>query len=79
MMLSTLPMIYYWSDCSRISFFGNGGNLAVADHAAIDTSRLTNKLGLCPGSGIFASSLINDKGHEKWLEKWVEITSRGLT
>ena len=59
--------------------FRNGGNLAVADHAAIDTSRLTNKLGLCPGSGILASSLINDKGHDKWLEKWVEITSRGLT
>lgn len=68
-----------YSKCSRISFFGNGGNLAVADHAAIDTSRLTNKLGLCPGSGILASSLINDKGHDKWLEKWVEITSRGLT
>ncbi len=68
-----------YKNCSRISFFGNGGNLAVADHAAIDTSRLTNKLGLCPGSGILASSLINDKGHEKWLEKWVEITSRGLT
>lgn len=68
-----------YRDCSRISFFGNGGNLAVADHAAIDTSRLTNKLGLCPGSGILASSLINDKGHDKWLEKWVEITSRGLT
>jgi len=68
-----------YNDCRRISFFGNGGNLAVADHAAIDTSRLTNKLGLCPGSGILASSLINDKGHDKWLEKWVEITSRGLT
>ena len=68
-----------YKNCSRISFFGNGGNLAVSDHAAIDTSRLTNKLGLCPGSGILASSLINDKGHDKWLEKWVEITSRGLT
>ncbi len=68
-----------YSKCKRISFFGNGGNLAVADHAAIDTSRLTDKLGLCPGSGILASSLINDKGHEHWLKKWVEITSRGLT
>ena len=36
-----------YSKCKRISFFGNGGNLAVADHAAIDTSRLTDKLGLC--------------------------------
>ncbi len=68
-----------YNKCHRISFFGNGGNLAVADHAAVDTSRLTNKLGLCPGSGILASSLINDKGHDQWLKKWVEITSRGLT
>ena len=68
-----------YSSCRRISFFGNGGNLAVADHAAIDTSRLTDKLGICPGSGILASSLINDKGHDEWLKKWVEITSRGLT
>ena len=67
-----------YGQSQRISFIGNGGNLAVADHAAVDTSRLTNKLGLCPGSGILASSLINDKGHDEWLKKWVEITSRGL-
>ena len=30
---------------SRVTIFGNGGNLAVADHDAIDISRLTNKLG----------------------------------
>ena len=66
-------------EASRVSIFGNGGNLAVADHAAIDISRLTDKLGLCPGSGILASSLINDKGHDAWLKKWVEITSRGLS
>ena len=72
-----IESLYHKSN--RISIFGNGGNLAVADHAAIDTSRLTDKLGLCPGSGILASSLINDKGHDEWLKKWVEITSRGLT
>ena len=76
---SWLALENTYQRCSRISIFGNGGNLAVADHAAIDTSRLTNKLGLCPGSGILASSLINDIGHDKWLNKWVEITSRGLT
>ena len=48
--------------------FWKWGNLAVADHAGVDTSRLTNKLGLCPGSGILASSLINDKGHDQWLK-----------
>ena len=66
-------------EANRISIFGNGGNLAVADHAAVDISRLTNKFGICPGSGILASSLINDKGHDDWLKKWVEISSRGLS
>ena len=39
---------------------GNGGNLAVCDHGAIDIARLTNKNSSAPGSGILASSLIND-------------------
>ena len=68
-----------FNQAKRIVIFGNGGNLAVADHAAIDISRLTDKLGLCPGSGILASSLINDKGHDKWLSTWVEISARGLS
>ena len=59
-----------------VSLFGNGGNLAVA--TCNDISRLTNKLGICPGSGILASSLINEKGHDEWLRKWVEISARGL-
>jgi len=67
-----------FTHCERIILFGNGGNLAVADHAAVDISRLTSKLGLCPGSGILASSLINDKGHDEWLRKWVEVSARGL-
>ena len=33
---------------------------------------------LCPGSGILFSSLINDAGHDYWLENWVRISSRGL-
>ena len=49
-----------FDNASKIALIGNGGNLAVADHAAVDTSRLTNKLGLCPGSGILASSLLYD-------------------
>lgn len=61
-----------------ILIIGNGGNLAVADHAAIDISRLTNKSASAPGSGILTSSIINDFGHDKWLEKWVEIQLRGL-
>ena len=69
---------YSFSVSSRIALIGNGGNLAVADHAAIDISRLTNKYGFCPGSGILASSLINDLSHDTWLEKWTHLVFRGL-
>jgi len=64
--------------CNRVLIVGNGGNLAVADHAAIDIARLTNKSATAPGSGILASSLINDISHEDWVQKWVDISIRGL-
>lgn len=63
--------------CKRILIVGNGGNLAVADHAAIDISRLTDKSASAPGSGILASSLINDISHDDWVRKWVDISLRG--
>ena len=36
-----------------IYVLGHGGNLAVADHAAVDITRLSNgtKNAMCPGSG----------------------------
>ena len=63
---------------SRILLVGNGGNLAVCDHGAIDIARLTNKSATAPGSGILASSLINDASHDLWVKKWLEISLRGL-
>ena len=62
----------------RIYLVGNGGNLAVCDHGAIDISRLTNKSASAPGSGILASSLINDTSHELWVKNWLQICLRGL-
>lgn len=62
----------------RIFLVGNGGNLAVCDHGAIDISRLTNKSAIAPGSGILASSLINDTTHELWVKNWLQICLRGL-
>lgn len=67
-----------FNSCDRILIVGNGGNLAVADHAAIDIARLTNKSASAPGSGILASSLINDISHDDWVRKWVDISLRGL-
>tara|TARA_B100001093_G_scaffold515769_1_gene592902 strand:- start:1869 stop:2477 length:609 start_codon:yes stop_codon:yes gene_type:complete len=66
-----------FNNCNRILIVGNGGNLAVADHAAIDIARLTNKSSTAPGSGILASSLINDISHDDWVQKWVDISLRG--
>ena len=68
-----------FNDCSRILTVGNGGNLAVCDHGAIDIARLTNKSASAPGSGILASSLINEASHEKWVRNWLSISLRGLT
>ena len=42
---------------AHIFLFGHGGNLGVADHAAIDMSRLTDKNVIAPGSGVLATSL----------------------
>jgi phosphoheptose isomerase len=52
---------------------GHGGNLAVADHAAVDITRLSNgtKNAMCPGSGIVATSLINDVGYDQWMVAWL--------
>jgi len=74
-----------WSSLSEdfasaklVLIIGNGGNLAVADHAAIDISRLTNKVAIAPGSGIVASSIINDSNHDMWLEYWTSIYVKRL-
>tara|TARA_B100000242_G_scaffold124592_1_gene87755 strand:- start:24766 stop:25383 length:618 start_codon:yes stop_codon:yes gene_type:complete len=64
---------------SRILTVGNGGNLAVCDHGAIDIARLTNKSASAPGSGILASSLINDVSHDQWVKNWLTISLRGLS
>lgn len=61
-----------------IFYIGNGGNLAIADHAAIDASRLSNKRVLSPGSGIEVSSIIADTDFPSWLENWLKIHLRGL-
>ena len=67
-----------FTNASRILLVGNGGNLAVCDHGAIDISRLTDKNASAPGSGILASSLINDTSHDLWVRNWVDISLRGM-
>ena len=57
---------------SQIIFIiGNGGNLAVADHGAIDITRLSSKLAIAPGSGILATSIIGDSSIDVWFCNWL--------
>ena len=53
-----------FNDAEHIFLFGHGGNLGVADHAAIDISRLTDKNVIAPGSGVIATSIISDESFE---------------
>ena len=56
-----------------IYVLGHGGNLAIADHAAVDITRLSNgtKNAICPGSAIVATSLINDTSFDQWMVNWL--------
>ena len=62
-----------FNDCVDIFVLGHGGNLGVADHAAVDISRLSNgtKNAQAPGSGIVATSLINDSSFDDWMVHWL--------
>jgi phosphoheptose isomerase len=67
-----------FKETNNVFVLGNGGNLSVADHAAIDITRLTDKKAICPGSGITATSIIGDNSFEVWFQKWVEYNMRFL-
>jgi len=60
---------------------GHGGNLAIADHAAVDMTRLSNgtKNAICPGSAIVATSLINDTSFEQWMVNWLRARTTTKT
>ena len=70
-----------FNHCNEIYVLGHGGNLAVADHAAVDITRLSNgnKNALCPGSGVVATSLINDVGFDQWMVSWLSSRTSART
>ena len=63
-----------FNKCTDVFILGHGGNLGVADHAAVDISRLSNgtKNAQAPGSGIVATSLINDSSFDDWMVHWLK-------
>ena len=65
----------HFERAERILYIGHGGNLAIADHAAVDCTRITKgrKIGIAPGSAVVATSFINDFGWAEWLSTWVKF------
>ena len=70
-----------FNDCNEIFVLGHGGNLAIADHAAVDITRLSNgkKNAVAPGSAIVNTSLINDTNWDQWMVSWLEARTRNRT
>lgn len=62
-----------FNSSDEIYVLGHGGNLAVADHAATDISRLSNgtKNAISPSSSVVATSLINDTSFNEWMVAWL--------
>jgi len=62
-----------FNNCDDIYVLGHGGNLAIADHTAVDITRLSNgqKNALSPGSGVVATSFINDTSFDQWMVNWL--------
>jgi len=70
-----------FNNCDDIYVLGHGGNLAVADHTAVDITRLSNgqKNAICPGSGIVATSFINDSSFDQWMVNWLSCRTANRT
>ena len=61
-----------------IFYIGNGGNLAVASHAASDAARLTNKNVMAPEDSIGLTALIGDVGYRELFKTWTQGKTRNL-
>jgi D-sedoheptulose 7-phosphate isomerase len=57
----------------HIYVIGNGGNWAVATHAAVDLARLTNKKVFSLDSTCYVTSIANDAGYENIFSKWLNL------
>lgn len=63
-----------YNKCNDIYVLGHGGNMGIADHTAVDMTRLSNgtKNAMCPGSCVVATSLINDTDFTQWMVAWLQ-------
>ena len=62
-----------FNNCDDIYVLGHGGNLAIADHTAVDITRLSNgqKNAQSPSSAVVATSFINDTDFDQWMVSWL--------
>ena len=70
-----------FNNCDDVYVLGHGGNLAIADHAAIDITRLSNgaKNAMSPGSAVVVTSLINDSNFDQWMVSWLSAVTSTRT
>ena len=70
-----------YNKCDDIYVLGHGGNMGVADHTAVDMTRLSNgtKNAMCPGSCVVATSYINDTDFDHWMMDWLKARTSTRT
>ncbi len=66
-------LIKKFKKAEHIYIIGNGGNWAVATHAAVDIARLTNKKVFSLDSTAYITSIANDAGYENIFAKWLNL------
>jgi hypothetical protein len=67
-----------YNKAKHVFFFGHGGNMSIAEHAAIDAARLTDKNVYAPGGGVIVTSIQGDTSFNDWIQNWLEIRTRNL-
>ena len=56
-----------YNKCKHIFMFGHGGNMGIADHAAIDASRLTDKNIIAPLENEWGYIRTEKVGRNRWI------------
>jgi len=67
-----------FAEAEHVFYFGHGGNMSIAEHAAIDASRLTDKNVKAPGGGTLVTSIQSDTTFHDWIKEWLKMSTRGL-
>ena len=68
-------LIKSFKKAEHVYIIGNGGNWAVATHAAVDLARLTKKKVFSLDSTCYVTSISNDAGYENVFSQWLDLYS----